>query len=1100
MPRDGATVSAKDKLAQDIAKAVGAGRPIAIETVDFSDPNRPKTCIEVDFPILAINQIAQIEGNAGKPIYQMSKWWARRRSSVFRAMLLASAMKAPDDPAQAAKAIWEAYYANHQKKGALKHLKVADIFMGGGTTLVEGSRLGMRMTGVDLNPVAWFVVKQEFAKPDLDAVKRLLADVEAEVKPQIMPFYACEGPGGEKGVWTRLADGKQMGDDFDALALTPEERKGYAYCGPEVIYTFWAKHGPCQVTGCRHRTPLMSSNIIAVKTFTVRRWPHVCSSCREGFDIEDEVARMAPDSPLAIASTEWAFSVPDNAGRVTCPHCKHVEQVKLSGKGESKRVELALLIDPAWIAGIPNLDENGEPYGGAIQDDIAPTTRWNDARAANACLIELRGTVPRDQVDKRTGATRTVLDWPETIVHPITGTPIRVGDAGGSVPKRSTFACAACGQVQDVMRTTKATGKGSQIAGYAIHGYAPGRSTSRATYNGRFFAPFDEKEARRYNAACIEWEARKEGDLSPWWPRSELPYGFMTAIANGDIRQNYSYSHWWTMFNPRQMLLLSLLLKSIMSVGNHDEATREFVLGIFQQYVRNQCMFTIWNIQADQLEPMFSNNNFHPKATTVENSFMGPFGRGNWNGCVSKAFETIEWANNPWEIVSKQHLSIKSPAIASSIKGKGHKTSVGDILGAASIEQSTATDLAGHQANSFDLIITDPPFGGLLHYSELADYFYVWMRLALKDRYPNQFKPEFCPKSLEAVSNRARQPDPGEADAFYQRLLTGAWKEAHRVLKPGGVLAFTFHHSEDEPWVAVLESLFDAGFYLEATFPIRSDETKGEGSKPGTFGSQQIEFDIIHVCRKRTEDPRPVSWARMRREVLEDVKQLQGVLEAHAKEGLPAADLAVIKRGKALEYFSRHYGQVFKAEGEAISVKEAIIGINQILDEGSTATEIPPVDAEPYTRQFLRIFADGAEQKRDQMQKFLRGTGSSPDEFEARGWCSEKAKVYHLTSPLEIAQSWHKRQKRKLDSDYDQAMVLIGACHPGSGLDANDTLRNPNFKPHPALRPLLEWFERRGHTPVIRDAAKVAKMRFDAWQKAQPAKPASAQMSLFGDS
>jgi hypothetical protein len=134
------------------------------------------------------------------------------------------------------------------------------------------------------------------------------------------------------------------------------------------------------------------------------------------------------------------------------------------------------------------------------------------------------------------------------------------------------------------------------------------------------------------------------------------------------------------------------------------------------------------------------------------------------------------------------------------------------------------------------------------------------------------------------------------------------------------------------------------------------------------------------------------------------------------------------------------------------------------------------------------------------MQKFLRGTGSSPDEFEDRGWCSEKAKVYHLTPPLEIAQSWHKRQKRKLDSDYDQAMVLIGACHPGSGLDANDTLRNPNFKPHPALRPLLEWFERRGHTPVIRDAAKGAKMRFDAWQKAQPAKSTSAQMSLFGDS
>jgi len=172
--------SKKELLTEQIAAAVGAGREVAVETVDFSDPNRPKTCLEVDFPIIPINQIAAIEGNAGKPIYQMSKWWARRRSSVFRSMLLAAAMKAPEDESKAAKAVWEVYYANHQKRGTLRHLKVADPFMGGGTTIVEGSRLGMQMFGCDLNPVAWFVVKNEMAQVDIDEVKRLLADIEAE--------------------------------------------------------------------------------------------------------------------------------------------------------------------------------------------------------------------------------------------------------------------------------------------------------------------------------------------------------------------------------------------------------------------------------------------------------------------------------------------------------------------------------------------------------------------------------------------------------------------------------------------------------------------------------------------------------------------------------------------------------------------------------------------------------------------------------------------------------------------------------------------------------------------------------------------------------
>src|SRR5262245_9323164 len=113
----------KESLEEAVAQAVGAGRELHLETVDFSDPNRPKTCLETDFPILPINHVATIEGNAGKPIYQMSKWWARRRSSVFRAMLIAAATTAPDDPAEAAKIIWDAYYGNHRKNRQFRQLK-----------------------------------------------------------------------------------------------------------------------------------------------------------------------------------------------------------------------------------------------------------------------------------------------------------------------------------------------------------------------------------------------------------------------------------------------------------------------------------------------------------------------------------------------------------------------------------------------------------------------------------------------------------------------------------------------------------------------------------------------------------------------------------------------------------------------------------------------------------------------------------------------------------------------------------------------------------------------------------------------------------------
>src|SRR5437762_330607 len=100
-----------ERIAKAVAEAVGAGKIVRLDTVDFNDLNRPKTCLEVDFPIVPINRMSSIEASSGaatKPIYRLSKWWARRQSSVFRAILIAASTKAPDDPAEAAKVVWDA--------------------------------------------------------------------------------------------------------------------------------------------------------------------------------------------------------------------------------------------------------------------------------------------------------------------------------------------------------------------------------------------------------------------------------------------------------------------------------------------------------------------------------------------------------------------------------------------------------------------------------------------------------------------------------------------------------------------------------------------------------------------------------------------------------------------------------------------------------------------------------------------------------------------------------------------------------------------------------------------------------------------------------
>ncbi|MEO7329179.1 MAG: hypothetical protein ABI193_11415 [Minicystis sp.] len=222
------------------------------------------------------------------------------------------------------------------------------------------------------------------------------------------------------------------------------------------------------------------------------------------------------------------------------------------------------------------------------------------------------------------------------------------------------------------------------------------------------------------------------------------------------------------------------------------------------------------------------------------------------------------------------------------------------------------------------------------------------------------------------------------------------------------------------------------------------------------------------------------------------------MLEHHLKAGLSEADLEVIRRGKALEYYSRHYGRVLVDDGRAMTVLEALVGINQLLDEEAGGVKNPPpATAEPFTRQLLRLFDGVKELPRDQMQKFLRGTGIAPSDFETRGWCSEEKKIYQLTSPLEVARAWQGKHRKGMTSDYDQAAFLIGACFENSGINATETLSNDKFKPHVALGPLLEWFTTRGATSEIRNAASRALTILRSWRARNQAQAQNQEAFFF---
>jgi DNA modification methylase len=1150
-----------DKLPENLGKAIKLLVP------DFSDPNRKPTCLEVDFPIAQINALSKIEGASGparKRIYCMSKWFARRASSVFRALLISAATENSYSADKAAKLVWDHYYCNHQKAESFKKLKVLDCFMGGGTTLVEGSRLGMKMTGIDLNPVAWFVVKNELAHSDPEQVRALFTEIEKQVKPQVQPFYTTTCPRGHKGRWidSRTNDVSAI----DPATLPPDQRGLYRWEGPELVYTFWAKHGPCQAhsgeTVCGHRTPVFSSPIIAEKKLSTFYIELNCPHCGTAFHAELGETRMAPSVERVIGENEIPFTeisqrftqILKNYDRGTkderteriaelkkqvarepglkCPHCggfagkriadildQHINPQNKSIKPnkkifniQRKSVQMYLLIHPDWLRGEAGMNETGVTFGGYAGAPVAASGAWYKKRLDNLNLAEYRGESLPDTITLSDG--------------------MLIDTQKGTVSRKAHFICALCGRENNTLESVKSTGYTAPVAPYALQCHCPQCEAEGYNYGGRYFKSLDEYDVKRLTEAEREWVERAENELSDYWPRQKIQDAYMMR-ANGGVNNGWGYTHWWKMFNPRQLLVHTQLLKSITEIKDISLDAREQALGAWQEYSRHNSMFCFWDIQQDCLAPMLANANFHPKNLVTENNVWMKIGRANWASCLEGVIEGILWSINPTELFLNENEGTKSVKINTD----------DPITFGHSIYCGSSTDLSMLGDEQFDLVITDPPFGNNVFYADLADFFYVWLRLPLRKWYTGLpeavwFENERTPHSIEAVDNPVEHPDdrqdyeknafitgksleriitlsgdaslkekdtnplyrPEPASDFYSQTLQAVWTEAGRHLKAGGIMAFTFHHNEDKAWIDILKALFEAGYILIATYPIRSDETKGESA---AFGSKKIEYDIIHVCRKRLTEAEPVSWAKMRRWVKEETARLKNLLEHTHGKALTEADLRVILRGKSLEFYSLHYGKVYIGNNQLLDVRQALLGINQLLDEliedTASSAPRPPENAEPLSRQYLRLFSVVDHMERDELHKTLKGTGISSDDFESKGWIRMVGRTAHVMPIQERFAAFTQpgRNRLILKTDLDQAHFLIGAAFPDAAINIMEELDKNSFQIKKSVAEILRWYSLLQAEPDITAAAANALVLVERWRSIKQKKSQSGQQSLF---
>jgi len=237
-----------------------------------------------------------------------------------------------------------------------------------------------------------------------------------------------------------------------------------------------------------------------------------------------------------------------------------------------------------------------------------------------------------------------------------------------------------------------------------------------------------------------------------------------------------------------------------------------------------------------------------------------------------------------------------------------------------------------------DLIVTDPPYYDAIPYSDLMDFFYVWLRRALNGlsaEMDNAFAQTLAPKwnhdtkDGELIDDAARHD--GNRDVSkktYEEGMARAFQACHAALAEHGRLVIVFAHKHPDAWETLVTAIIRAGFVVDGSWPISTEMP----NRTRAMASAALASSVWLICRKR--DPlAKVGWDnRVMAEMRENIAtQLRDYWDA----GIRGPDFVWAATGPAMEAYSK-YPAVIKANSptkELLSVKEFLDAVRRIVIE-----------------------------------------------------------------------------------------------------------------------------------------------------------------------
>ncbi len=481
---------------------------------------------------------------------------------------------------------------------------------------------------------------------------------------------------------------------------------------------------------------------------------------------------------------------------------------------------------------------------------------------------------------------------------------------GGTVA-RARATCLCCGSVlpPERVRAQLAAERGGADVIFDSKGRRTGgaRMTAVVTIKpkqaGRHYRlPIDtdyaavQKAQRRVAQVIEEWERGGRQGLCPL-PDEPTPAGGGSGAGRAFSVQRYGMMQWGDLFTARQKVALAMLL---IQIRNKNTAQLTTVLACaFNRVSMSNMSCTRWNAVAEKMQHTFGRQAL-PMVWDFAEVVIIAEAPGNWKSGFALIADVVD------ALVNREPGQIQT------------------------------ADAANHPLpdQTTGIWFTDPPYYDAIPYSDLSDFFLVWLKRTLPDSQllRDPFDPDnpLSPKTAEAVQDETKQADGRPKDrAWFEETMAKAFAEGRRVLHEDGIGSVVFAHKTTEGWEALLSGLIRGGWTITGSWPIATEMA----SRLRARDSAALATSVHLICRPRPEIAPIGDWGDVLQELPVRVSEW---IERLQKEGIRGADLVFACIGPALEVFSR-YCKVETAEGKTVDLAEYLERVWEVV--GRTALQ-----------------------------------------------------------------------------------------------------------------------------------------------------------------